>query len=102
MNYRYFVIADEDTLLGFRCAGLSGRAVSTSQEAVETLRAAREQNVGIVIVTEEIAAMMQKEIDALRFSGELPMVVEIPGAQGPMPGRRSLSEVIREAIGVKV
>ncbi len=102
MSYRYFVIADEDTLLGFRCAGLSGRAVSNSQEAIETLRAACKENVGIVIVTEEVAAMMQPEIDALRFSEELPMVVEIPGAQGPMPGRRSLSEVIREAIGIKV
>ena len=89
MNYSYFVIADEDTLLGFRCAGLSGRAVSTSQEAVEALREAQEKNAGIVIVTEEVAAMIGAEIDALRFSDELPMVVEIPGAQGPMPGRRS-------------
>lgn len=102
MNYRYFVIADEDTLLGFRCAGLSGRAVSTSQEAVEALREACEKNAGIVIITEEVAAMMEPEVNALRFSEELPMVVEIPGAQGPLPGRRSLSEVIREAIGVKV
>ena len=102
MNYRYFVIADEDTLLGFRCAGLSGRAVSAGEEAVEALREAREKNAGIVIVTEEVAAMIGAEIDALRFSDELPMVVEVPGAQGPMPGRRSLSEVIREAIGVKV
>ncbi len=102
MNYRYFVIADEDTLLGFRCAGLSGRAATNRLEAVEALKEAREKNAGIVIVTEELAALMEAEVSALRFSDELPMLVEIPGAQGPLPGRRSLAEVIREAIGVKV
>lgn len=102
MSYRYFVIADEDTLVGFRCAGLSGRAVSTADEASAALREAREKNAGIIIVTEEVADMLGAEIESVRFDEELPMVVEIPGAQGPMPGRRTLSEVIREAIGVKV
>lgn len=102
MSYRYFVIADEDTLSGFRCAGIPGRAVGNSREAAEALSEACKKNAGVVIVTEEISAMIKPEIDAVRFSEELPMVVEIPGPQGPMPGHRTLSDIIREAIGVKV
>ena len=99
---RYLVIADEDTVLGFRCAGVPGIAVENGTEALAALKSARENEAGLVILTEEVAAMMQDEVDALRFGGGLPMVVEIPGARGPFPGRKSLSDIIRQAIGVKV
>jgi V/A-type H+-transporting ATPase subunit F len=102
VRYRYLVIADEDTVLGFRCSGVPGIAVSDREGALKALEAARNEKAGIVILTEEVAAMAREEVDAVRFRGVLPMVVEIPGARGPLPGRRSLAEVIRQAIGVKV
>ena len=46
--------------------------------------------------------MVRQEVDTLRLRGTVPMVVEIPGPDGPMAGRRSLTDLIREAIGVKV
>lgn len=102
MKLSYLVIADDDTVLGFQCAGIPGVAVSTAEETVQALQEAKERNVGIVILTEEVAASIQAELDELRFGDALPLVVEIPGAQGPMPGRRGLTEIIREAIGIKV
>jgi V/A-type H+-transporting ATPase subunit F len=101
-KYRYFVVGDEDTVLGFQCAGVAGAVVNTSQEAAEALRRVREGGVGVVIVTEEVADMVRAEMDALRFEEALPLVVEVPGPQGPLPGRRTLSDIIREAVGIKV
>ena len=102
MRYHYFVIADEDTVLGFRAAGLPGRAVATAADAARAIEYARERDVGILILTEEVADMARQEVAAMRFSKEPPMVVEVPGAEGPLPGRRSLSTVIREAVGIRV
>jgi V/A-type H+/Na+-transporting ATPase subunit F len=102
VKHPYLVIADEDTVLGFRCAGVAGNAVTSRMEALAALKGARDSEAGVVILTQEVAAMMPEEVDALRFGGGLPMVVEIPGARGPLPGRKSLSDVIRQAIGVKV
>jgi V/A-type H+-transporting ATPase subunit F len=99
---KYLVIADEDTVLGFRCAGVAGIAARGRTEALAALKSARDSEAGVVVLTQEIAAMMQEEVDALRFGGGLPMVVEIPGPRGPLAGRRSLSDVIRQAIGVRV
>jgi len=79
--------------------GLAGESVA---EALAALESARDSEAGIVILTQEVGAMMQQEVDMLRFGGGLPMVVEIPGARGPLAGRRSLSDVIRQAIGVRV
>jgi V/A-type H+-transporting ATPase subunit F len=98
----YLVIADEDTVLGFRCAGVAGNAVNSRTEALAALKSARDSKAGVVILTQEVAAMMQEEVDALRFGGGLPIVVEIPGTRGRLAGRKSLSDVIRQAIGVRV
>jgi V/A-type H+-transporting ATPase subunit F len=102
VKHSYLVIGDEDTVLGFRCAGVPGVAVKDRPEALAALKSAQESQTGIVILTQEVAAMMQDEVDALRFGSGLPMVVEIPGARGPLAGRKSLSDVIRQAIGVRV
>jgi vacuolar-type H+-ATPase subunit F/Vma7 len=102
VRYRYLVIADEDTVLGFRCSGMPGIAVADREGVLKALQGAQEEKAGMVILTEEAAAMAREEVDALRFRGTLPMVVEIPGARGPRPERRSLAEIIRQAIGVKV
>ena len=102
MKHRYLVIADEDTVLGFRCCGVPGIAVADREGVLKALQAARNEKAGILILTEEVAAMAREQVDALRFRGGVPMVVEIPGARGSLPERRSLADVIRQAIGVKV
>lgn len=102
MKSSYLVIADEDTVQGFRGAGIPGTAASSADDVLRALKRAQEENVGIVIVTEEVADMARQEIDNIRFDEELPMIVEIPGPQGPIEGRRSLTDIIREAIGIKV
>ncbi|MGD1002083.1 MAG: V-type ATP synthase subunit F [Candidatus Brocadiia bacterium] len=102
VKHKYLVIADEDTVLGFRCVGIAGTAVNSRTEALAALKSARDSEAGVVILTQEATAMMQEEVDALRFGSGLPLVVEIPGARGPFAGRKNLSDVIRQAIGIRV
>ena len=102
MKHKYLVIADEDTVLGFKCAGVPGIVATSRPEALRALQEARERKVGIIILTEEVALMARAEVDEVRFSKTLPMVVEIPGPRGPIPGKRGLSQVIRETVGIKV
>jgi len=102
VKHKYLVIADEDTVLGFRSAGVPGVAVADREGTLKALQRARNEKTGIVILTEEVGAIAREEVDALRFRGVLPLIVEIPGARGPLPGQRSLADIIRQAIGVKV
>ena len=100
---KYFVIADEDTVLGFRYAGVEGRVVHTPEEARTALTECVAARVaGIVILTEEIAATMQDDVNRLRFEAQTPLIVQIPGPDGPLPGRPDLLAAIREAMGIKV
>ena len=100
---RYVVIADEETVLGFRYAGVEGRVVHTPEEARAALAEQVEsRDAGIVIVTDEIAETIQDEVTRLRLEARTPLVVQVPGPDGPRAGRPDLLAMMREALGIRI
>ena len=100
---KFYCIADEDTVRGFRLAGVAGTVVTSPGEAAAALEAAaRHPEYGILILTQEVAAGVRREVDAFRIGRRQPLVVEIPGPKGPMPGRKTLRQFVQEAIGIRL
>jgi V/A-type H+-transporting ATPase subunit F len=100
---RYYVIGDEDTVLGFRHAGVPGQIVQSAEAARAAFqRVARMPDVGILIVTDVLADLIRDQVNAVRFDQALPLVVEVPSAAGPSPQRKDLLAQIREAVGIRV
>ena len=100
---KFYCIADADTVRGFRLAGVAGEAVESDAEAAEALaRAARRPDLGIVILTDPVAAGIRDEVDALRMGRARPLVVEVPGPDGRMPGRKTLRQFVQEAVGIRI
>lgn len=98
----FYVVADEDTVAGFRYAGLRGMVVTTADAArAELQRLADEDAELIVITTERIADSVRETVNAIRYEGALPLVVEIPGPAGPAEARTSLEQMIRGAVGIR-
>jgi V/A-type H+-transporting ATPase subunit F len=99
----YYVVGDEDTVLGFRYGGVPGEVVTNTEEAREAFaRAVAERRARILILTDVIAETIRDEVNAVRAAAVWPLVVEIPGPTGPMPGKRTLLELIQEAVGVRI
>lgn len=97
------VIGSLDAVLGFGLVGVRGWAVDTAQEANQALdEALQDPEAGIILVTEDVAELVGPRMDELMMRSTVPLVVQIPGPQGPSPDRASLSEVIRRAIGVRL
>ena len=100
---RYHAIGDEDTVLGFRFAGIRGDVVETADQAREAFaRAVRMPDVGIVIIADAVADLIRETVNAQRFGGARPLVVEVPGPAGPSDRRRDLLAHSREAVGIRV
>jgi V/A-type H+/Na+-transporting ATPase subunit F len=100
---RFHCIGDHDTVAGFRFAGVEGEVAESPAEARRALqRAADDADVGVIIMPDRMAAELEKEINDIRFNRTRPAIVEIPGPDGPLPGRPSLMDLIREAVGVRV
>ncbi len=109
----YFVIGERELVLGFALAGVKGRAVSNRKEALDafyyitgqsdSIKAlSDEEKPKILILTEDVSDMLQSEVNAWQMRGTSPLIVEIPGLNGHIQGRKNLTDSIREAIGIKI
>ena len=96
-----FVIGDEDTVAGFRFAGVAGTAVESAEQAAQALEQSVRRGDTVVIVPERVAEMIRRDIDRIRFGAAEPLIVEIPGREGPLSERPSLFRLVREAVGIK-
>ncbi len=99
----FYCIADEDTVRGFRLAGVEGRVVTSAPDAAEALnQAAARAETGILILTQPVAAWIREQVDAFRLQHDRPLLVEIPGPDGPLAGRKTLRQLVDSAVGICV
>ncbi len=100
---KLLVIGHPEAVLGFSLAGVAGRSVATADEANQALdEALADKNVGIVLVTKDVARLIQTRMEYLKLHSTVPLVVEILSPEGIRPGEPSLSEVVLRAIGIKL
>lgn len=100
---KIYCIADEDTVRGFRLAGVSGQAVASASEAVLAVESvAAQPDCAIILLTEKVADSIRPQVDRLLLESQQPLIVEIPGSDGPLPGRKSLRQLAQEAVGIHI
>jgi V/A-type H+/Na+-transporting ATPase subunit F len=100
---RYFIIGDEDSVLGFGMVGVEGKSVSDAAEAdVVFTSVLKDHSVGIVMITESVAEMIRDKVDAYLFTEQFPLIVEIPDKDGRRPNRPGLRQMVNEAIGISL
>lgn len=94
---------DSETALFFELQGVETRVVESEAEFQEELKKVKKQKgYGLIIITEEVADFAKSSVDALRFSKDLPLVIDVPSIKGGERAKINLSDYIREAIGVKI
>jgi len=98
----FYAIGQEEVILGLSFAGSAGKAVESRDEALEAFKDACERQGGVLVVTEETSALLEREIAEWQMRGECPLIVELPPLAGHVEGKRSLMESIREAIGLRI
>ncbi len=100
---KLMVIGNHAAVLGFSLVGVDGWAATTAaaaNEALDSILAA--PDVGIILVTEDVSALIEARMESLKMHSTVPLVVEIPSPGGPPPGKAALSEVVKKAIGIKL
>lgn len=98
----YFVIGDEDTVLGFSLVGVSGLSAHTQAEAkIAFEKALDHPEYGIIIITDAVADLIRPLVDRYLFSESFPLIVEIPGPRSEA-SKRDIRTLVSEAIGVSI
>jgi len=100
---KFFVIGERETVLGFRLVGIEGTVATERDDAMAALNeTVARKDVGVVLVTEKVAASIRDEVDARLYGFGFPLVLEIPDSSGPDPARPEIDDVVRRAIGVSL
>ncbi len=101
---KVLVIGHPDAVLGFSLAGVHGQAVMNADEANAALDSAlaSSSDNGIILVTQDVAKLIQSRVEDLKLHSTVPLVVEIPSPEGVSPDAPTLSEVVLRAIGIKL
>ena len=100
---RYFIIGDEDTVLGFQLAGVEGMVARNPEEAERAFDAALENHdFGIVIITERVAELIREQVDRFIFTQAFPLILEIPDRNGKLEGKPNLRQMVNRAIGINL
>ncbi|NCC14361.1 MAG: ATPase [Spirochaetia bacterium] len=99
---KYFVIGDEDTVLGFSLVGVFGMQATNAEQAKRAWdKALEDPDNGIIIITDTVASLIRVTVDRYLFSESFPLVVEIPSPNSK-EGRTDLRTLVNQAIGVSL
>ena len=98
------VIGDRDTVTGFRLVGVSETAIPKSADETRDLLYSffRDPNMGLVIITEPLAAEVEDTIVELSQS-PVPVILLISDRNGSTGTYETvLKELIRRAVGIEI
>ena len=111
----YFFLGDPELLTAFHFIGIKGASVLNGYDALRIFRKLTEgydeisgkvifpqEPCKVLILTEEVAEWLDEYVINWQLSDRYPLIVEIPGLMGKHAGRKTLAELIREAIGIRI
>ncbi len=108
----YFIIGERELVLAFKLVGVDGAIALNRSEALDAfnrvtgqggvLSVPASERPKVLILTEEVSSMLDQEVLDWQKGAQYPLLVEIPGIHGHLKGKKSLTDAIREAVGIQV
>ena len=101
---RYFLISDDDdALTGMRLAGVEGKKAVNRKEVEDCIdKIVSDAGIAVMLITDKCARMAYDRISEIKLSAHRPLVAEIPDSKSPGGGPDSITDLIRNAIGIKI
>ena len=99
----YHIIGDQDTVLGYRFAGVAGDVVENAEQAKTAFEnALNDSSVTVLMLTEAVEDMIPDLVMKHRIAAKPPYLAVVEDVWGPRSGRKSLQDLINEAVGIRL
>jgi len=101
---RFYLLSDNvDTLIGLRLAGIEGDVVHEKEEVIKRLRSlCEERDIAVVLMTEKLIKLCPDFVFDIKLNRKQPLIVEIPDRHGAGRTGDTITQYIRDAIGIKL
>ena len=97
-----YTLGDRDTVAAFQLAGVPGQVVDSGTVAQTLARLLRQGDVGIVLVTRELAAALPQSLSRMNMERFVPALIEIPAVDDARGFGPSVLGALTHALGVAV
>lgn len=104
MTGKVAIIADADTSVGFRLAGILKAVTPLDAQSARSalIDFFRDPEISLIIITEALAEQIRDTIEELS-AHPYPVIVETPDKHGPLKEKASpLRRLVKRAIGVEL
>ncbi len=108
----YFVIGERELVIAFNLVGVQGVVAQNREEALAAFNritgrggvqgVPSSERPKVLVLTEAVSALLEEEVLSWQRGAQYPLIVEVPGIHGRLEGKKSLSDAIREAVGISV
>jgi len=99
----YHIIGDQDTVLGYCFAGVTGDVVENEEQARAAFHNATDKpHNGILLITEAVEDILQDEVMAYRLKASPPFLTVVEDIWGKRGKRRTLQDLIFAAVGIRI
>ncbi len=95
-----YLIGDIHTVSAFRLAGITGVVADEASAAACFEEVIARRDAGILAITNGLARKLEPQIAARALSGELPVIIEMPGIDEDEEFRTSALGYVAEALGI--
>ena len=101
---KFFLISDNiDTQMGMRIAGIEGVVAHSKEHVIDELnKAAEDADIAVVLMTEKLVELCHDKVYDIKLNRRRPLIVEIPDRHGNSGVINSISQYVREAIGISI
>lgn len=97
----YLISDDKDTLTGMHLAGIEGKFCENIEEAEKAmLDATKDSSIGILLITDSIAAAFPETVSHIKLNYSTPLLVEIPNSDNAERPSDSILKIVHEVIGI--
>lgn len=97
----YLLTDDTDSLIGMRLAGIEGKLVHDRETALSEIERIKTTDTGILLLTPGVSQLCRDMLVELKKQNR-PLIVEIPDSNPEHNPADSVTDYIRDAIGVKI
>jgi vacuolar-type H+-ATPase subunit F/Vma7 len=98
------VIGDESLVAGFGLTGVKVARVALTVEAAMTALAEmiRDPEIGVVIIQDRLGAAARRAETGQKGASRLfPVIVEVPGVEGAIPGTDPVQALVQRIVGAQ-
>jgi V/A-type H+-transporting ATPase subunit F len=101
---KMYLISDNiDTQTGMRLAGVEGVVVHGYDETIKALdEALQYRDIGVLMITEKLGSLVAERINDIKINYHTPLIVEVPDRHGTGRTADSITQYVRDAIGLKI